>query len=78
MLPTLKPGDRVIVSSLPYFFSKPRAGDVIVFRYNKKMMIKRIKKIENKKIFVEGDSNRDSLKIEPIGRNQILGRVIIH
>lgn len=78
MLPTLNPGDRIVASSIPYFFSKPKIGDIVLFKYRDKIMIKRIKKFDNKKIFVKGDNSRDSLKIEPIGRNQILGKVIIH
>ncbi len=78
MLPTLKPGDRIVASSIPYFFSSPRTNDVVVFKYNGKMMIKRIKKIGNKKIFVAGDNSSDSLKIEPIEQEQIIGKVIIY
>jgi signal peptidase I len=76
MMPRLNPGDRVIASSLPYFFSKPRIGDVIVFRYNGKTMVKRIKKFSDKKIIVAGDNSRDSLEIKPMTLNQILGKIL--
>ena len=76
MLPIFKPNDRVLVSSLPYFFSNPRTNDIIVFKYEGKIMIKRIKKKENSKIFVAGDNSADSLKIEPIEKKEILGKVI--
>jgi len=76
MMPTLKPRDRVIVSSISYYFSKPEIGDVVLFRYNNNLMIKRIKKLENGKITVAGDNISDSLKIEPIEQKDILGKVI--
>ena len=31
MEPTLKPGDRVIVNKIPYYFHDPHRGDIIVF-----------------------------------------------
>ena len=77
MLPKFKPDDRIIASSIPYLFSKPRAGDVIVFRYNNKIMVKRIKKFEGEKIIVAGDNISDSLKIKQVIRNDILGKVIL-
>ena len=76
MIPTLKPRDRVIVSSIPYFFSSPKIGDIIVFKYNNKIIIKRIKKFENGKIIVAGDNSSDTLKIVPIEGDFILGKVI--
>ncbi len=77
MMPYLKPYDRVIVSSIPYYFSKPKIGDVVLFRYNDKMLIKRIKKFSSKSIFVKGDNVRDSLKTKPIKRDAILGKLIL-
>ena len=31
MIPTLRPGDRVLVTKVPYYFDDPHRGDVIVF-----------------------------------------------
>jgi len=76
MMPNFLPGDRVIASSLPYFFKNPRKNDVIVFRYNKKMLIKRIIRIQNEKYFVMGDNKKDSLKVGALKKNEILGKVI--
>ncbi len=33
MVPTLRPGDRFIVSKFNYWFAQPQRGDVIVFKY---------------------------------------------
>lgn len=76
MMPYLAPGGRVIVSSIPYIFTKPKIGDVVLFRYNDKMLIKRIKKLENDKITVAGDNSSDSLKTEPVEFGDILGKVL--
>lgn len=76
MMPYLTPGNRVIASSIPYYFSKPKVNDVVVFTKDGKMLIKRIVRISGGEFFVEGDNKKDSLKTEPIRRKQILGKVI--
>lgn len=76
MLPFLKPQDRIIISSVPYFFGKPKIGDVVAFKNNGKVIIKRITKILNGKIIVEGDNKNDSIQIEPIGKSSIIGKLI--
>lgn len=76
MLPRLNPNDRVIISSIPYFFSKPKIGDIILFEYNKKTMIKKISKISGDRVQVRGENKSDSLKLNNIEMNQILGKVI--
>lgn len=76
MLPFLKPHERIIVSSAPYFFGKPKIGDVVAFKNNGKAIIKRITKILNGKIIVEGDNKNDSIQIEPIEKSSIIGKLI--
>lgn len=76
MMPTLALGDRILVSSIPYLFFKPKKGDIIAFRYNGKTMIKRITHESNGKYFLEGDNKGDSLKTEPIRKKEILGKVV--
>ena len=76
MMPYLALGDRVIVSSIPYYFSKPKVSDVVVFTKDDKMLIKRIVKVSKNVLYVKGDNKLDSLKVEPIPRKEILGRVI--
>jgi signal peptidase I len=81
MEPYLKEGDEVIVLG----FLGIKKGDVVVFKYNSKNFIKRVKKISNKKYFVEGDNKEyfvvgdnknDSLDISTINKKDILGKVI--
>lgn len=79
MEPEIKNGGSVIVSCIPYFFSKPKIGDVVAFKKNRKVFIKRISKIDEENYFVKGDNKRDSLDSGQLGwikRKNILGKVI--
>lgn len=79
MEPTLKNGDKIIASYLPYLFNKPKLDDIIVFKWGGKHFIKRIKKYKKKGYFVEGDNDKDSLdskKIGEITRSMIVGKLI--
>lgn len=77
MMPRLKPGDKILVSTLPYFFSHPKVGDVVVFKYENKLMVKKISKIENEKYLIEGENKKDSLKTPRIKKKDILGKLIL-
>mgnify|MGYP001603666723 FL=1 len=83
MEPTIKNGQSVLASSLPYFFSKPKMGDIVVFRKNERVLMKRITKIDQsddgKKYFVKGDNEKDSMDSKRFGwisKNDIIGKVI--
>ena len=77
MMPKLKPGEKILVSTLPYLFSSPKVGDVIVFKYQNKFIIKKISKIKNEEYLINGENKKDSLKIPKIKRKEILGKVIL-
>jgi signal peptidase I len=76
MMPTLNPSDRVIVSSIPYLFSQPKPGDIIIFKNAGKPLIKRISKVSESKFLVEGDNREDSINIGWIEKQDIIGKVI--
>jgi nickel-type superoxide dismutase maturation protease len=81
MEPTLKPNDEVLVSSLSYFFTSPKRNDIVAFKdpRDNKVLIKRITKIETKKIFVQGDNKKhstDSREFGMIEKKAIIGKVI--
>jgi nickel-type superoxide dismutase maturation protease len=83
MEPTLKEGESVLVSSLPYLFSSPKTGEIVVIKelHTKKFFVKRIKKIENGKFFVAGDNPDDSLDSRKFGwlnREAIAGKVVYY
>ena len=79
MEPSYLEKDEVI--TFPYIFSQPRIGDVIVFKHIVPPFIycKKIKKIINDDIWVEGENKEhsiDSRKFGFIKRKNIIGRVI--
>ena len=76
MLPTLKPGQSVLASSLPFMLNSPKINDLIIFKSNKKLIIKRIKSMENEKYKVVGDNKADSKDFGLIDKSKILGKVI--
>lgn len=79
MEPTIKNGAIVVVSSIPYLFTSPKEGDIILFTTVGKMFVKRIKKAESGKYFLEGDNKSDSLDSRKMGwidRNDIIGKII--
>ena len=79
MLPTLKPGQDILCFNWAYFFSKPKKGDVVVFRKNGKDMIKRIQKLLDREVFVQGDNGKestDSRNFGPVDKSQLVGKII--
>ncbi len=76
MEPEIKNGSFFLSSSLPYFFFKPKIGESIVFKNNNKIIVKKISKIEKESYFTQGNNVSDSKKFGPIGKQEILGKVI--
>lgn len=77
MLPTLKPGQDVL---LLCWFLKLRVGDMVVFKKNGKEMVKRISKFldREKMIFVVGDNQRESTDSRHFGwvdKSRIIGKI---
>ena len=78
MQPILKNGDIVLVSNLLYLFKEPQINDIVAFKFNNKIVVKRISQIKDKQYFLMGDNLNDSLdsrKIGFISRKNILGKV---
>lgn len=76
MLPTLKPGQDVLVWC---WFNKYRAGDIVAIKVNGKDMVKRIQKVEGRRIFVEGDNKKistDSRSFGWVDKKNISGKLI--
>lgn len=79
MFPKFADNDSVLVSSIPFMFTKPKKGDVVVFEKYGRHYIKRIKKIKDEKYFLVGDNKKDSQDSRRFGfvnRNQIKGKII--
>lgn len=80
MEPFLKPRQSVLVSPIPFIFSKPKVGDVVVFKLGDKFYVKRIKQIKSQEYFLEGDNPDDSLDSKRLGwikREDIIGKIIL-
>lgn len=81
MQPTILEGQKVLVSSIPYFFSKPKIDDIIAFRINSKIFVKRIYSVSDNKYHVKGDNSDDSLDSKNFGfvsKNNMLGKIIFY
>ncbi len=78
MQPTLNEGQRVVVFRWAYLFSKPKKGEVVVFKGDAgKEYVKRITASANKDEFVvEGDNRGDSKGLEPVNREAVIGSVV--
>ena len=76
MLPTLKPGQDVLVWC---WFNKYKIGDIVVINQNGRVMVKRIHLYHGRNISVLGDNPKestDSRNFGPIRKEQIIGKVI--
>jgi hypothetical protein len=51
------------------------AGEVITFRYQNKVLLKRVKQVFEEEVELEGDNPSDSLRIGRISFKQIQGKV---
>lgn len=81
MEPTIKEGSEVLASSFPYIFFNPKKGDIVVFKKNNLVFIKRIEKVLKGKYFVKGDNEKDSIDSRSFGflnKNNILGKIIFN
>lgn len=76
MLPTFKPGQEILVSSLPYLIFNPKIGDIVAFKDGDKSVIKRIKEVGEDRCLVQGDNKKDSKDFGWIEKNKIIGKVI--
>lgn len=77
MEPSMKDGSFFIASNIPSWFTNPKPGDRIVFQSEEKIIVKKIIKIDNEKYYLSGENKSDDKKFPPIGRSEILGKVII-
>ncbi len=72
MLPAFKPGDQVITLN----WSGVKVGDIVVFKKDGINMVKRVVKVENEKMYVEGDNKRESSNVGWVEKKDLIGRVI--
>lgn len=76
MLPTLKPGQDVLVLCWLY---KLKKGDLVAIKKSNRDIIKRVQAIKNGKVFVLGDNDKVSLDSRNFGwvdKSAVIGKVI--
>jgi len=78
MEPEITNGSFFIASGVPYKFTNPKIGDLIIFKNQNKTIVKKIIKIEKKNYVIAGQNLSDSMKFEPITKKDILGKVIFN
>lgn len=76
MEPTLREGSKLLVGQWAYLFKEPKVGDIVLFKYQGRYFIKRIRATSGEEIEVEGDNKSDSLKIDAIRKKDLIGKVI--
>ena len=80
MLPTLRPGDYLMVNRLAYVASAPRKGDVVVVKGRTgapARQIKRVADLPGEEVYVQGDNpdgSTDSRDYGPVARSSIEGK----
>lgn len=80
MEPTLKMGQEVLCFNWAYIFIQPKVGDIVVVKVNGKEMVKRIQKVDGRRIFIMGDNKKDSLDSRELGwidKKNLIGKVIL-
>lgn len=76
MNPTLIEGQDVL--SVNWFY-KIKVGDLVIVKVDGKEMVKRIQKVDDRRIFVIGDNkdeSTDSRDFGPVNTDQVVGKVI--
>lgn len=77
MEPLILDGKKILMIS--YLFFKPKLNDIVAFKVDGKIFIKRIFRSENNKYFLLGENKSDSLDSRKFGyvdRKNILGKII--
>lgn len=76
MKPTLNPGQDALSIN---WFVKPKVGDIVVIKVGNREMVKRVQKVRDHEVFVEGDNKNestDSRDFGPVSMEQIVGKVV--
>ncbi len=83
MIPSLYPGDFVLVERISYLLGDPKVGDLVVLLpprgwNKKKLLIKKIQKVRDRVYFVVGENQKKSIDSRHFGlisKKDIVGKV---
>lgn len=81
MVPSLLPGDEIIISSIPYMFSSPKPEDIVLLLepHSEKRVVKRIEKVKNDTYFVRGENpsdSQDSRTYGAVSKTRVIGKML--
>lgn len=81
MEPTFKEDQIVLASSIPYLFSKPKVGDIVIAKDPRtgRLLLKRIISKTTGTYFIEGDNKErstDSRNFGFLSRSSIIAKII--
>lgn len=79
MVPTLQQGQDVLSFNWAYLSKKPKVGDIVVIKFKGKEIIKRVHKLSDREVVVQGDNmdeSTDSRDFGAVEMDQIVGKVI--
>jgi len=79
MQPTLSEGQDILSFNWAYIGRRPTPGEVIVLNFQGNDLVKRVVKVEDDQVYVEGDNREastDSRDFGPVSPSNILGKVI--
>ena len=79
MVPALQPGQDVLSFNWAYLGTKPKVGDIVVVKVNGKDMVKRVNKVYDRTVYLQGDNREESADSRDFGvvsMNQIIGKVV--
>lgn len=82
MLPTLHPGDQVLVNFLAYQHTLPKVGDIVIAQHPHQCelhLIKRVMSTADEQYFLQGDNTSESIdsrNFRAIPVDLIIGKVI--
>lgn len=77
MYPNLKPRESVITLN---WFIDLKPGDLVVVKINNKLMIKRIKSVKGKRLYLIGDNKKESTDSRHFGKvdkDSVVGKVVL-
>ena len=79
MVPVLRPGQDVLSFNWAYLGRKPKRGDIVVVKVGSKEMVKRVDKVYDRTVYLQGDNlgdSTDSRDFGPVSINNIVGKVV--
>lgn len=84
MIPTLQPGDTLVINRFAYRHSPPKPGDILVFRDPRTQIlaVKRVRALaEDQYIYLTGDNQAESVDSRHFGAirgDMVVGKVLFH